>query len=269
MLVVALVVVGLTVPVVAVPYEVNTEIQSTETYKETEPYETTEAYTIKEPYIYQEPHVVQEVYQETVITQEPSLYQYNVISNYTETGSYTERQRIVLGEVVIQDKIVTIYYPIACLEMMNFDTVVGTYSIKVVFKYLNKDTYLMVSGVNTIDTSSMLFELLSRSSEFSKTITINPNERATVKIECRDIDTSDYAYKWEYKIVPGTYYVTHSEIVDKTRPITIYKPVTRYQDVEKTRTVTKYRDVVKTRPVTIQSTETRYKKMPLILSWFD
>ena len=267
--VVALVIVGFTVPVVGVPYEVTVETQGIETYTVQEPYETTETYTVQEPYIFQEPHIVMETYQDTVTTQEALQYQYNVVSDYTETGSYNERRRIVLGGVVIQDKIVTVYYPIACLDVMSFGTSVGTYQIKVKFKYVNIDTYLMLSTGTVVDTSSMLFSMLCREIEYTKAVTINPNDRLVIKFECKGIDPSDDAYKWEYKVVPDTYYVTHSEIVEKTRPITIYKPVTRYQTVEKTRTVTKYSEAHKTRPVTIPTTETRYKKTPLILSWFD
>jgi hypothetical protein len=267
---VALVVIGFTVPVVAVPYETAVEVQGTETYYENEPYQDIETYTVQEPYTFQEPHTVQETYQETVNTQENLKYQYNVIANYTEIGLSSKRERIVIEGVVFRDW--AVYYPIACLEIFNFGTTVGTYRVHVSFYH-----YLPELDGTVRLVPPMPFDTARN---FWKTITINPNERLTVKFPCKENELSDepssWKYKygnelssWEYEIVPNTYQVTHSEVVDKTRPITIYKPVTRYKDVEKTRTVTLYRDVQKTCPITLSSTETKYKKVSLIQSWFD
>jgi len=61
----------------------------------------------------------------------------------------------------------------------------------------------------------------------------------------------------------GNYSIeTSTKTVEKTR-------ILGETQVEKERTVTLYRDVKKTRPVTLQNTVTEYKKVPLILSWFD
>lgn len=229
--VVVLVTAGFTVPVVAVPYEVTTEIQGTETYTEKEPYENTETYIVNEPY------------QATQSYNEQVPLNYQEIQKYDTKGFYSKRSMIIIGDVVFQDKIVTIYYPITCVDLKNTDDTAGDYSISF---YLTATTY-----------DQSFPPLLGGTYTKHCSIQMESGETKTFKSEFEEVDLSRQNYTWTYSVNAGT------KIIPKERI------VTKYKDVEKTRTVTLYRDVKKTRPITIPSTETRYKKVPLILSWFD
>jgi len=275
----ALVIVALAfglVPLKEVSYAVAIDYQDTETYYETEPYEDIEKYTVAEPYEATETYFVSEPYEENETYYEDILLEHQVTNSYDDKGSYQERRRIVLGGVVVQDKIVTVYYPIVHIVIKNTDDIAGKYSVSSTLHAVRKDIYLTFDDDMQVNYDSFLFGALSNSYDKNTTTTIQPDESVEITFDFKEVDISDEYYKWEYEIEPGTKpvekerLVTKYKQVEKERLVTKYKqvekerPVTKYREVEKERTVTKYRQVEKDRTITKQRPETRYKRVTLL-----
>jgi len=252
------------VPLKEVPYTVTVDYQDTETYYENEPYEDIETYYEDEPYQVIETYYEDEPYEETEIYYEDVSLNYQVINSYDDEGSYQERRRIVLGGVVVQDKIVTVYYPVVHIVIKNIDDSAGEYGIRSTLDAVNKDIYLTLDDDMTVNYDSFLFDALSYSYNKEVTAIIQPDESKEITFEFKEVDTFEEYYKWEYEITPGTKPIEKQRTITKHRQVEKERTVTRYREVEKERTVTKYRQVEKERTVIKQRPETRYKRITLI-----
>lgn len=209
------------VPLMDVPYQV------TENYYEDEPYEATETYYETQPLTYE------------------------VVKSYTDTGSYQERRRIVIGGIVFQDEIVTVFYPVGYVTVKNTDTVDGMFGINFTFYAVDKsdaaiagqglpdfdfedylaaedpDAYLANRDWDNLDWDKVM--IFSEQYSEQKSTTVQPSGVATVSYSVQDIDIDKMALKWEYTIT------------DPTKSVEKERTVTKYRQVEKERTVTRYK----------------------------
>ena len=202
------------VPGVEVAYTATVDYQDTETYYEDVPYEDTETYYETEPLAYE------------------------VVESYTDTDSYEERRRLVIGDVVFQDEVVDVFFPIGCVTLQNTDSVHGTFRIKFTFYALDKFIAENFSGTN-----EELMDIFAEKYYREESLTLEPGEPGTVRCSVQDIDIDEVAWEWKYTITEAT------------------------KTVEKQRTVTKYKQVEKQRTVTKQRHETRYKTVTLLEYW--
>ncbi len=199
------------VPLKEVAYAVAVDYEDIETYYESEPYEDTETYSETVPLVYK------------------------VIKSYTDTGSYKERRRIVIGEVVFQDEVVEVFYPIGCVTLQNTDSIYGTFRVRFSFYALDK-----FIAENFPGTSEELIKTFAEKYYGEESLTLEPGETGTVKYSVQDIDIDEVAWEWKFTITEAT------------------------KTVEKQRTVTKYKQVERQRTVVKQRPETRYKKVTLL-----
>jgi hypothetical protein len=218
---VAVVVVVGFVPLMDVPYQV------TETYYVDEPYEATETYYETQPLTY------------------------DVVKSYTDKGSYQERRRIVIGGIVFQDEIVTVFYPVGYVAVKNTDTIDGIFGINFTFYAVDKsdaaiagqglpdfnfedylaaedpDSYLASRNWDNLDWDKVM--IFCEQYNGQENTTLQASEIATVSYSVQDIDIVKMAWKWDYTITEPT------KMVEKERT------VTKYRQVEQERLVTHYK----------------------------
>ena len=92
------------VPLKEVAYAVTVDYEDTETYYENEPYQVTENYTEDVPLSFE-------------------------AGGYVREDTIEEHQRIVIGDIVIQDEIVEVPIEIAYVEVENTDDVAGEFVV--------------------------------------------------------------------------------------------------------------------------------------------
>jgi len=201
------------------------------------PYQDTETYYVDEPY------AVTETYYET----QPLAYE--VVESYTDTESYQERRRIVIGEIVFQDEIVEVFYPIGCVTLQNKDSVSGTFAVQFTYYSMDRssaaqlchpdfdftdylaaedqEAYLDALDWDRLDWEQFVF--FADKYDGEEELALEPSQMDTAKYSAQDIDMDEDVWKWDYTITEGT------KEVEKERT------VTKYRQVERERTVTHYK----------------------------
>jgi hypothetical protein len=140
----------------------------------------------------EEPPAITEPEPEPQLVEVPLSYE--VVDSFIEQDSFNERRQIIIGDVVIQDEVVEVFFPIGCVTLKNTDSVSGTFTVHFTFYTWDKGT------------PEHLIELMRIEYIGDQTVELQPDEIGTVRYSAYDIDLDSEwdDWSWEFEVIPST-----------------------------------------------------------------
>jgi hypothetical protein len=126
----------------------------------------------------------------TTLTEIEVPLTYEVTDYFDDTGSYSERRRIVIGDVVFQDEVVEVFYPIGHVTVENTDSVVGTFTLT--FEFLQYNDFFPDN------------EFFADRYNGEVSLTIEPSDTGTATYGVQELDIAEGEWSWEYSVTPST-----------------------------------------------------------------